>query len=183
MSVHRVLHHRSRPRWTVRTEDPKNALNAAAETVRTVFMLALVALGLIHAIATLGAPWSSLITTLLLVLLARVFFVVAQHSTNRRFAWLLSASIAAGLGIADFYNVVDTVRTSPDAVVITFIAFLLLVVRPRTRQAPSCRSRRSYKGPSEATHGLLVQHPTQAPLTPPDPRNAQPARQDASSRT
>ncbi len=45
-------------------------LNAHAANVRSTFTLILAALGLVNVIDSLGVPWSSLVTTLLLALFA-----------------------------------------------------------------------------------------------------------------
>lgn len=77
--------------------------------------LALAAFGLISIIDSLGSLWSSLVTTLLLALSARVLFAVAQRSPDKRFAWLLSASVAAGLTIADTYATASSALPQPGA--------------------------------------------------------------------
>jgi hypothetical protein len=129
MFARRLLRHHSRPRWTVRTSAPATAFNAAAPNARATLTLTLAALGLIDVIDSLGVLWSSLVTTLLLALLALALFVAAQHSHDRRFDWLLSASVSTGLAIADFYNLIKTAPTASAAVLVTFMAILRLVVR------------------------------------------------------
>ena len=106
MFARRLLPHYSRPRWTVHTAVPAGTINAAGANARAILTLALAGIGLINLIGGLGPPWSSLVTTLLLALAARAFFAAAQRSTDRRFAWLLSASIAAGLAIASIHNLI-----------------------------------------------------------------------------
>jgi protein-S-isoprenylcysteine O-methyltransferase Ste14 len=128
-----ALHHHSRPRSTVRTTAPAAALNAAAANARATLTLTLAALGVINVIDSLGVPWSSLVTALLLALLALVFFVAAQHSHDKRFSWLLSASVATGLAIAGCYNLINVAPAASAAVLVPFIAILLLVVRCLTR--------------------------------------------------
>jgi hypothetical protein len=100
-----------------------------AANARVIFTLTLAALGLYNCIDSLGLPWSSLVTTLLLALLALAFFVVAHHSHDKRFGWLLSASVATGLAIADYYNLINVAPAAAAAVLVTFIAISLLVVR------------------------------------------------------
>jgi ABC-type polysaccharide/polyol phosphate export permease len=100
-----------------------------ATNARVILTLTLAALGLTNGIDSLGVPWSSLVTTLLLALLALAFFVAAHHSHDKRFGWLLSTSVATGLAIADYYNLINTAPAAAAAVPVTFIAILLLVVR------------------------------------------------------
>jgi hypothetical protein len=129
---------------------PRCAVHAAAGTARATLTLALAAFGLINIIDSLGAPWSSFGTTLLLVLSARVLFAAAQRSPDKRFAWLLSASVAAGLSIADTYNLITSTPPARAAVVAVCIASLLLIARGITRQ-------RRWSRPTHeaATHGVL----------------------------
>ena len=122
MFAPRLQRHRSRPRWTVRTVVPATA----AGTARTTFTLALAALGLVSAVGSFGMPWSSLSATLVLALLARACLIAARRSPDKRFSWLLSASVATGLAIADLCDLVNAA-----AVLLTGIAALLLAVRGR----------------------------------------------------
>lgn len=128
------LHHHSCPRWTVRTVVPETALDAATGNARALLTLALAALGLITVIGSLDVRWSSVSGTLLLVLLARAFFLAAQRSPDRRFSWLLSASVAAGFAMATVY---DLVRSAPATCAAVLVACTVsLVVRVlRRRQA------------------------------------------------
>jgi hypothetical protein len=128
----RKLHHHPRSRWTVRTAVPGTALTAATDNARAILTLALAALGLINAIGSLDVPWSSLSATLLLALLARAFFFAAQHSHDKRFSWLLSASVATGFAIATVYNLISAAPTACAAVLVACMA--LLVVRGLTRR-------------------------------------------------
>jgi hypothetical protein len=130
----RRLYDRRRSQCTVRT--PAAAINAAAANARTTLILALAGLGLIDVIDNLGVSWSSLATILLLAALATAFFVLAQHSHDKRFAWLLSAGTATGLAIANSYTLINTAPAGVTAVLITIIAILLLVVRGITRDCP-----------------------------------------------
>lgn len=97
------------------------------------------AFGLLNVIDSLGVPWGSLLATLVMALLALAFFAAAQHSSDKRMGWLLSASVAAGLTIADFYNLINAAAAA--AVLVTFIAVLLFVVRDATRLRPRRRRR------------------------------------------
>jgi hypothetical protein len=132
MFARRLLPHYPRPRWTVRTVVPAGTINAAGANARAILTLALAGFGLINAIGSLGAQWSSLVTTLLLALCARALLAAAQRSRDKRFAWLLSASVAAGLTIASISDLVSIGPTRA-AVVVTCIAVVLLVVRGLTR--------------------------------------------------
>lgn len=125
--------HRSRPRWTVRTAVPGATLNTATGHARASLTLTLATLGLIRVIASVGVPWGSLVAPLLALLTLALFFA-AQHSHDKRFSWLLSASVAAGLTIADVYNLSKTAPTAYVAVLVICIA--LLVVRLTRRPQP-----------------------------------------------
>jgi hypothetical protein len=128
MFARRLLPHYSRPRWTVHTAVPTGTGNASGANGRATLTLALAGFGLINVIGSLGVPWSSLVTTLLLALSARAFFAAAQRFPDKRFAWLLSASVAVGLTTASIYNLSRT-PIARAAVVVTCIASVLLVVR------------------------------------------------------
>jgi hypothetical protein len=131
---------------------PRCAVHVAAGTARATITLAFAAFGVINIIDSLGSLWSSLATTLLLALSARVLFAVAQRSPDKHFAWLLSASVAAGLTIADTYNLITSTPPAWAAVVVVCIASLLLIARGLTRQ----RQRRWSQPTHEAaTHGVL----------------------------
>ncbi len=102
------------------------------------------AIGLLNAIDSLGVPWDSLLTTLLMALLALAFFAAAQRSHDKRMGWLLSASVATGLTIAYFYTLINTAAAAAGAaaVLIAFIAVLPFVVRDPTRLRPRHRRQR-----------------------------------------
>lgn len=136
MLTPRILHHHSRRRWPVRTAARPTTLTAVGASARAVLILTLAALGLISVTDSRSIPWSSVVITLLLALLALAFFGAAQHSHEQRFGRLLSASVATGLAIADFYNLITTAPAASVAVLITFTAILLLVVCSRTHQHP-----------------------------------------------
>jgi hypothetical protein len=125
----------SRPRWTVRTAAPGSTLSTATGHARASFTLTLATLGLIRVIASVDVPWGSLIAPLLALLTLALFFA-AQHSHERRFSWLLSASVAAGLTIADVYDLSKTAPTAYVAVLVIGIA--LLVVHLTRRPQPGC---------------------------------------------
>jgi hypothetical protein len=131
MLARRLLPHYSRPRWTVDTAVPAGTINASGANGRATLTLALAGFGLINVIGGLGVPWSALVTTLLLALSARAFFAAAQRFPDKRFAWLLSASVAVGLTIASSYNLIRTPNARA-AVAATCIAIVLLVVRGLT---------------------------------------------------
>jgi hypothetical protein len=155
MFARRLLRYGSCPRWTVHTVVPASAVNAAAGNARAILTLALAAFGLINVIGSLGVPWSSLVTTLLLGMSARAFVAVAQRFPRRRFAWLLSASVAAGLTIADAYDLISTASPTWAAAVVACIAILPLVVRGLTRQRQRRRTRPAYGSPLEPQPGVL----------------------------
>ena len=67
--------------------------------------------------------WWWLSQTLLLTLLALGFLAAAQHFVDKRIAWLLSASIAGGLAIASFYNLIATAATP----VVPAVGFIILI--------------------------------------------------------
>jgi hypothetical protein len=83
--------------------------------------------------------WWWLSQTLLLTLLALGCLAAAQHFLDRQFAWLLSASVAGGLAIAAFYNLIATAAT-PAAPAVGFIILIVImlfargVVRKRLRR-------------------------------------------------
>jgi hypothetical protein len=157
------LHH-SRPRWAVRTAIPGATLNTATGNARTLLTLALAALGLINVIGSIDAPWSSLVATLLLALLTVAFFSAAQHSHDKRFRWLLSASVAAGLTIADVYNLINTAPAACAAAPVICIA--LLVVRRLTRRPqPGC-SQTTHEAPAEDTLEQQIEQTTRAGAAP-----------------
>ena len=110
---------------------------ARSVDARTAATLALAAYGLVQVVEDLGAPWAWLVQALVLALLARSCFVAAQRSHDHRAGWLLSGSVAAGLAIAAFYDLVDAAATPvpPVAGLLVCIAILLVVVRVR-RQRP-----------------------------------------------
>ena len=108
-------------------------VNAAAANARTTVTLTLAALGLIDVIDDLGVPWSPLATTLLPTALAVGFFAAAQRSHHKRFAWLLSASTAAGLAIANFSTLINSALAVSFAALVTVIAIVLRLVRGITR--------------------------------------------------
>jgi Flp pilus assembly protein TadB len=110
------------------------ATHSAAANVRAAITLSLAVFGLINVIDGLGDPWSALITTLLMTQLALAFLGAARHTHHKRFSWLLSASAAAGLAIAECYNLVNTAPVAWAVVVVTFIVVGLLVVRRRTHR-------------------------------------------------
>jgi len=131
-------HHHSRRRSATRhTAARWTVLDAHAASVPATLILALVAIGLIALDAFEGA-WRWLVEMLLLALLALAFFVAARRSDDQRFAWLLSASVAAGLAIAAFYNLILATATPalPVAGVATFVAITLFLLRRGTRQPP-----------------------------------------------
>jgi hypothetical protein len=113
-----------------------------------------------NVIDSLGAPWSSLITALLLALLARACFVVTQHAADKRFGWLLSASVATGLAIADFHNVISALPKNWAAGLGIVIA-TLFALRCLTRQHLRSCARPTDRGASGATHGLLKKQTAQ----------------------
>ena len=95
-------------------------------------------LGLIDVIDSVDVRWSSVITTLLLALLTLAFVFAAQRCPDRRFSWLLSASVAAGLTIAEAYTLATTTPAACAAVVAVCIA--VLIVRDLTgRRQPAGR--------------------------------------------
>jgi len=75
--------------------------------------------------------WWWLSQTLLLTLLALGFLAAAQHFFDRQFAWLLSASFAGGLAIADFYNLIATAAT-PAAAAVGFIILIVIMLFARS---------------------------------------------------
>ena len=99
-------------------------------------LLLLIAVGLIGITGGFGDAGRWLAQTLLLALLALAFLVAAHRSDDRRFAWLQSASVAAGLTIAAFYNLILATATPafPVAGVATFVAITLFVLRRGARQ-------------------------------------------------
>ena len=101
-----------------------------------ILTLLLVAAGVIGLTGGFGGAWRWVAQTLLLALLALAFLVAAQRSHDRRFAWLQSASVAAGLTIAAFYHLMLATATPalPVAGVATFVAITLFVLRSGTRQ-------------------------------------------------
>jgi hypothetical protein len=129
----RLLHHRSSPRWTVRTDVLPTTLNAHATSARAILTLALGARGVMEIVDSLDSPWRGLVETLLLALLALGFFAAAQRSYDQHVGWLLSGSIAAGLAASAFYNFINAGATSaaPAAASGAFIAIFLFVVRGR----------------------------------------------------
>jgi len=129
------LHHHSPPRWTVRTVVPGTTIDAATGNARALLTLALAALGLITVMGDLDVPWSSVSATLLLTLLARAFFVAAQRSDDRRFSWLLSASVAAGFAMATVYDLVSAAPATWAAVLVACMALLVVRGLMRRRQA------------------------------------------------
>jgi hypothetical protein len=107
---------------------------------------------------------------------------VALHACGKRFPWLLSASVAIGLAIADFYTLLTTAPAAGAGAgaLVIFVAILLLVIRHRTRQRPPPLPRRTSEAPSGATRGLPEQHIEQALRKAPNP--TEPARSAADIR-
>jgi len=134
------------------------APTAHGATARATLTLALGALGLIHVVDSLGFPWAWLAEALALALLAMCFFVAAQRADDKRVAWLLSGSVAAGLAIAAFYNFITAAVTTalPAAGLVVFIAIVLFACawRHETTPAPLTR-RRSFRVPSVATRAYV----------------------------
>jgi uncharacterized membrane protein HdeD (DUF308 family) len=73
--------------------------------------LALGAYGVVEVVEDLGAPWTWLVQTLVLALLAAGFFVAAQRFHDHGVGWLLAGSVAVGLAITAFSNVIRTADT------------------------------------------------------------------------
>lgn len=96
--------------------------------------------GLVDVVDGVGRPGRWLLQALLMTLLAAGFFVAAQRSADKRFAWLLSSSVAAGFAIAASCNLIGATTTPavPVAGVVIFIAVMLLLTRGLTRHPP-CR--------------------------------------------
>jgi hypothetical protein len=87
-------------------------------------MLRFGARGIIEIINDVGASWRKL----LIPVLALAFLDARARSCDRRFAWLLSASVATGLAIAAGYSFVRTSGTAqltPTGVVL-LLAILLV---------------------------------------------------------
>jgi hypothetical protein len=120
-----------RPRSTGRAPVPLSPLAAHATSARAGLTVALGAYGLVDVVEDLGAPWTWLVQTLVLALLALGFVVAAQRSPDHRPGWLLSGAVAVGLAITAFYKVIDAAATPalPLAGLLVCIAILVFVVR------------------------------------------------------
>jgi hypothetical protein len=90
--------------------------------------------GLVNVVEDLGDPWAGLVQTLVLALLAVGFFVAAARSHDHRLGWLLSGSVAAGLAITAFSNLIDAAPALPLAGVLVCIAILLFAARGAQRR-------------------------------------------------
>jgi hypothetical protein len=138
-----------RPRSTGRAPARPGALNARAAGARAAVTLALGLYGLVDVVEDLAAPWAWLIQTLVLVALALGFLVAARRSHDHRVGWLLSGSLAAGLALAAFYNLVGAAATPglPVAGLLVCVAVGLSVARV----ARVARRRAQGSRPSAAT--------------------------------
>jgi hypothetical protein len=88
-------------------------------------MLALGIRGLVEVVDGLPLPWRQLVEALLLALLAVSFVAAAARSPARRFAWLLSASTAAGLAIAAGYRFASTAPLAMTAAIALLVLLLI----------------------------------------------------------
>ncbi len=80
-----------------------------------------------------------------MALLAVAFFSVARRTSEIRFGWLISGSVAAGLAIAATYNLIaaTVTPTLPASGAVIFAAIMLLVVHMgRRRGRPRGQSKR-----------------------------------------
>jgi len=88
-------------------------------------MLAFSIRGLVEVIDGLPLPWRQLIEVLLLALLALSFVAASTRSPARRFAWLVSASTAAGLAIAAGYRFASTAALAMTAAIALVVLLLI----------------------------------------------------------
>lgn len=110
--LHRPDPYVARPRRTAAPSAGWAGDRAQPAAIKAIVMLALGIRGLVEIIDGVGDPWRHLVEALLLALLALAFFAAAVRSCVRRLAWLLSASVAAGLAIAAGYSFVNTASTA-----------------------------------------------------------------------
>jgi hypothetical protein len=118
-----------RPHSTGRTPARPAVLAPRAASARATVTLALGAYGLATVVEDLGAPWAWLVQTLVLALLAVGFFVASRRSQDHRLGWLLSFSVAGGLAITAFSNVIDAAPALPLAGVLVCVAIALFAAR------------------------------------------------------
>jgi hypothetical protein len=112
-----------------------------SSTIRLIAMVALGIRGLIELVEGLPLPWAQLVVTLVLALQAVAFVAVAARSRTRRFAWLLSASAAAGLAIAAGYRFASTGPLATNAVIV-LLALSLIAAYGARRALRVIRNRR-----------------------------------------
>ena len=123
-----------RPQSTGRTPARPTVLAPRAASARAAVTLVLGVYGLANVVEDLGDPWAGLVQTLVLALLAVGFFVAAARSHDHRLGWLLSGSVAAGLAITAFSNLIDAAPALPLAGVLVCIAILLFAARGAQRR-------------------------------------------------
>jgi hypothetical protein len=124
----------TRPHSTGRAPARPVVLAPRAASARATVTLALGAYGLANVVEDLGAPWAGLVQTLVLALLGVGFFVAARRSQDHRLGWLLSFSVAAGLAITAFSNVIDAAPALPLAGVLVCVAIALFAARGAQRR-------------------------------------------------
>jgi 4-amino-4-deoxy-L-arabinose transferase-like glycosyltransferase len=118
-----------RPRSAGRTPTRPAVLAPRAASARATVTLALGVYGLVDLVEDLGAPWAWLVQTLVLTLVAVGCFVAAQRANDHRLGWMLSGSVAAGLALTAFSNLIDATPALPLAGVLVCIATALFAAR------------------------------------------------------
>jgi hypothetical protein len=136
--LHRTAQYVARPRRTASPSAAWAGGRTSSSTIRLIAMVALGIRGLIEVVESLPLPWAQLVVTLVLALEALAFVAMAARSRARRFAWLLSASAAAGLAIAAGYRFAST---GPLAVIV-LLALSLIAAYGARRALRVIRSRR-----------------------------------------